>query len=125
MTTIDIIALVFIFLALVKITVVLVNRKSWLNVSKLFYDYSRESSFLLIILGVIVFFFLLDEMSIVHIIAVIAFSIILLGLAVLQYPREFLHIAKKSSNRKISIFELLYIVFWIILLIWAFVEIIS
>ena len=125
LTPIDIVALVFIFLALGKITVILVNRRSWLNVSKILFNHSRESSFVLIVLGIIALFFILGDMTVIQFIGAMAFAAIIAGLMILQYPREFLNIAKKSVSRDISVFELLYIIFWAIMLIWAFVEIIS
>ncbi len=123
LSALEIISLVFVALALAKFVVALLNRQSWFTVSKLFYDNARESAATLIILGIILFFFLLEELTIAEIISVLALASIIVGLVMLQYPREFMHLAKKSLNKKMSLIDVIYISIWFVLLIWALIEI--
>jgi len=124
-TAVQTIALIFILFVLIKLVIVLVNRKAWLNFSTKVYDKPMITSTILGILGILILFYLLQEISIVQIVAVLAFASILFGLGFLQYPKEILNLGKKILRGKHSPGIILYVIVWLALILWALFAIFS
>ena len=122
-TPIEIIALLFIILGLIKLIVISINKKSWLPVPLKIYSNRKTSSIIFVILAAIIFYFLIQELSIVQIVAVMAFSSLLIGLAFLTKSKEFLSLTKKAYNSKLSPAVIVYTLFWLALMLWALYEI--
>ena len=119
MTPLEIIAALFALIGLIKIIVILINKKSWLPVTKSVYGSSRTSSFIFFILALIIFYFLIQELTIVQIIAVAAFVALLMGIAFLQVSKDILALANKVLNKKFTGWQLFVMIVWLILLIWT------
>lgn len=112
--------------AVVKMVILLVNPKAYVNFAKGFMSKTVLVQLVGLILAIIVLYFLLAELTIVHILAVVAFTglLILVGLApnfetlIRKYEDEI----KKGSLWKQY---WLYSIIWIILIIWAAVVLFS
>jgi hypothetical protein len=120
LTAVEIIALVFAVLALVKIIVIIFNKDWWYEkVVKNVYTGNEKISVVLLILGLVVFYYLVRAMSIVEIFAVMAFTGILIGIGFFTYSKEVLSLAKKVYAKKLSGWMWVYIVIWVALSVWV------
>ena len=120
MTPIEIIALIMIILAVVKIIILLVNPGAWLDFAKSMWKNPGAVKVVGLVLAAITLYYLLQELNIVQIMAVMAFmaSLIMVGFAPYVNP---LMNKFEAQIRKRNIWQKswLYTAIWIILLIWA------
>lgn len=124
LTAIETIALIFALFALIKLIVVVINKKIWYNkVAKPIYSNPRTTAIIFVILAVVIFYYLLQVFSIVQIFAVLAFASILIGLGFLSFSKDLMPLVTKAYNRKFTGWEILYTIIWLILLLWALYEI--
>ena len=122
----QIIALLFILLSIVKILVVLMNKKSWYeNVARPIYYNRQLSTFIFLVLAVVIFYYLIQELSFAQIFSVIAFTSLLLGLGFLQYSEEITGLMQKMYNKKYNSWQIFYILLWVLLIVVALYEILG
>ena len=121
-TALNIIALIFIIVSIIKLLVILINKKDWLPVVRTFYSKPIASSIIVAILTVIVFYFLIQQLSIVEIISAAAFISLLFMLSFLQFKKELLEMATKIYKDKLSPATWVYILIWLGLMGWALYE---
>ncbi len=123
-TALEVIALIFAVISLIKIIVILVNKIGWYNnVVKPVYTNSVISRMIIALLAVVVFYYLAQELSIIQIFSVVAFTGLLMALSFLSFSKEVLSFAeniykKKSFNLGIWI----QIIIWLALISWLFYE---
>jgi len=115
MNAIEIIAAITAWVIVIKVLVILVNPKAWMDkVAKPIYENSGVSTFVFAVLTAIVGYYLLQVMSIVEIFAVAAFISLLMGLGALAFSKDVLKFAqemmKKNGIKKA----------WLSTVIWAF-----
>ena len=121
MTPIEIIALIVIVAAAVKMLVLLVSPKAWMNFAKGIYSNATLVKLAGIVLAGIVLYYLVDSgMTIVQILAVTAFvaSMLIIGLA--SEVKDLM--AKYESRIKRGTLWKdfwLYTLIWIVLLVWG------
>ena len=120
-TPIETIALVLIVISVIKIVILLVNPKSWMNFVKNLYSKQKTISVVAFILGAIVLYYLLQSgITFVEILAVTAFValLMLIGLAKEVGPliKKYDSIIKKGNLWKDYWF---YTLIWVILLIFG------
>ena len=120
-TPVEIIALVIIIFSVIKMFVLLVNPKSWMNFAKGIYAKPNVTSFGAFVLGAIVLYYLIQSgITIVEILAVTAFVslLIMIGLAKEIGPliKKYEAMIKKGNLWKEYWF---YILIWVILLAWG------
>ena len=121
---IEIIAFIFIVVALLKIVVVIFNKKIWYaNVVKPVYGNPEISTFVLILLVLIIFYYVLKDLMLKEVIAVIALTSILMALGFLQYQKELMPLINRIYSKNLTTWQWIYIVFWVFLLILALYEI--
>ncbi len=124
LTPVDIIVTIFVLLALIKLIIVLINKELWYrNVVKPIYSNIKITGFIFVILAILLFYFLLQELSITQIFAVIAFSSFFIVLSFLQHQNEFMQLVEKAYKKEFNIWSYLYIIVWLILLIWVLYEV--
>jgi len=121
---IEIIAFIFIVIALLKIVVIIFNKKIWYaNVVKPVYDNPDISTFVFIVLALVMFYYILKDLMLKEVIAVIALTSILMALGFLQYQKELMPLINKIYNKNLTTWQWIYIVFWVLLLVLALYEI--
>ena len=113
-TPIETIALIIIIIGAIKILVLLVKPMAWMNFSKKVYlTNPMLTKMIYLILGVIVLYYLLQEMTVVQILAVAAFMSLFIGVALMpiigDLYKKYEGIIKKGNLWKDS---------WIYTLIW-------
>ena len=120
-TPVEIIALVIIIFSVIKMFVLFVNPKAWMNFAKGIYAKPNVTSFGAFVLGAIVLYYLIQSgITIVEILAVTAFVslLIMIGLAKEIGPlmKKYEAMIKKGNLWKEYWF---YILIWVILLAWG------
>jgi len=123
MTPIEIIALILIALAFIKMVILLVKPKAWMNLTKSIYSNKILIQVVAFILASILLYYLLQELTIVQILAVIAFTafLVVLGLA---SEVEFIVKKYEAQIKNGSLWKKhwFYVLVWLVLLIWGAYE---
>jgi len=124
MTPIEIIALVFALFVLIKIGVVVKSPKGWMKgVVKPIYRHNFISMIVITFLAILIFYYLLLELNIVQIYAVIAFTGLLIGIGFLQHPKEIMKLADVMIKKRFAYSMSLLLVIWSILSFWVIFEV--
>jgi hypothetical protein len=125
LNAVEIIALIMIIVSAIKMFVLLVSPKSWMNFARGIYKKPGAAKFAGLILALIIFYYLhyVSGISIVQILAVIAFVAVLfmIGLAdeADELVRKYQAIIRKGQLWKKYWF---YTILWLILLVWGVKE---
>lgn len=124
-TPLETIALTFIVIVLIKLIIILIDKNSWLKFTSKIYSKPIPTTIILAAIGILVLYYLVQELSIVHILATFAFTSIIFALGFLQYPKEMHKLSSKMLKKKFSPGIIVYILIWIALIIWTVVTIFS
>ena len=125
LTSLEVISLIFVSISLVKIAVILINKKSWYNnVALPIYKNPNKVLPILAILTIIVFYFIIKELTFVQIFSVLTFSSLLIALGFLQFSKELTPLIQKISSKKFNFLMIVYILVWLTLCIFVIKEII-
>ena len=122
-TPVEIIALFIIVIGLIKIAVLLVNPKSWINFAKNLYSKPKAVSTVALILAAIVFYYIIQEISIVQILAVTVFVFLLMMIGMAKEIQPLIKKFEPQINKG-TIWKdyWLYTLIWVILLAWGIKE---
>ena len=124
LSALETIATIFIVIALIKIIVITFNKKVWYNgVAKPIYKNSQVSTLVFVALALIMFYYVLKELTLIQLIAVMALTSSLMALGFLQYSGDITQFLSKTYNKKIGSWQWFYIIFWVILLVLTLYEI--
>jgi len=123
MEMISIFALSILIAIVVKVLVISISPKSWLKFAERIWKFPSLTMVIALVLAGIVLYYLIQEINIIQIFAVILF-VALMSMATLAiYAKEFIPVAKKLINdKKIMKRAWLLIVIWLILAIWVALE---
>jgi len=120
MGIIEIFALIVLVAIAIKILAVLISPKSWLSFTGKIWKLPILTMIISLILAGIVFYYLIQEVSIVQIFAVILFIALISAATIAVYSKEFLAVAQKIVKDKGFLKRAwLPILIWVILAIWA------
>ncbi|MDO8538485.1 MAG: hypothetical protein Q7S21_06375 [archaeon] len=127
MTPIELLALVFSVLVLVKLIVALVKPKARINVAKKVYSNPMLISIVFLVLALICGYFIFAELSVVQVAAVMLFTSLLIGLTYAPYSQAMIKVFEeiplngKQLFKKnwISIIIFVAISLWVIYLLFA------
>ena len=122
-TPIEIIALVLLILATVKMLFLLVSSKSYLNFAKGLYKNKIVFQLVCLVLAAVVCYYLIQVFTVVQIFAVAAFVALLIGIGLADPINRIIPIYEKQIKNK-SLFKSnwLYILVWLALMVWVFIE---
>ena len=116
----EIITVVFAVIVLIKLVIVSFNPKSWIdNIAVPIYKNPSTSSVVMTLVAALIFYYLLAELTIVQIYAVIAFTSMLIGVSFMHYSKDMLTLVKHVSKRKIEGSMWILMVFWFLVSVWA------
>jgi len=122
-TPVQWIAFLFVTLGLIKLFVIFTRgTKKWMDFVTPLYKNGKRTSWIFLALSMVILYYLLQELSIVQIIATTAFVSFLMAFVFMQYSKEMLSFANKISGKKYSGAMILYILIWIALYLWALKE---
>jgi hypothetical protein len=123
MDAITIAALVLAVLVLVKTIIVMFNAKTWMKVVRFLYGSKTLVFMVELILAAVLFYYLIQELTIVQIMAVIALGALLTGMIFAVYAKETIAWASKFLNSKSLMKKAwLPILIWLALVIWTLIE---
>ncbi len=119
---IEIIALIFAILIIVKLLFVLFSPKSWFNFAKKIYGSPRVLVIVELILVLIIFYYLLQSLSIVQIMAAVVLGALLTGMGFAVYAKETMAWSNKLMKQKGLLKKAwLPVLIWLILVIWTLI----
>jgi hypothetical protein len=120
MTPIEIIALLMVFLAVIKIVVILHNPAAWWAIPKNLFKHAGLISVGSLALAILVLYYLLQELSIVQVFASVVFTSLLVMSSVAAYSKEFLLFGEKIVKKKNIIRRAwVQLIAWVILMVWV------
>ena len=99
-TAVGIIALVLLVLGVVKMLVLLISPKSWMNLAKKLYNNKLVFQLVCLVLAAVVFYFLLQELTVIQIFAAMAFLALLIGIGLADPIKRILPIYRKQIKEK-------------------------
>jgi hypothetical protein len=115
--------LVFVIIAIIKILVCSFKPKAWLDLIKGLYKNGVVLFIVELILAAVLFYYLLMELSVVTIMAVIVLGALLTGMGFAVYSKEVIGFAGKIFKSKTMLNKAwLPILIWLALSIWVLVE---
>ena len=122
LTALEIIALIFVLLGIVKLLCLLVKPRAWFKFAKAVYSYKYITT-IGIILVIVTGYFLFQELTMVQIFATFAFlgAIMILGIA--PFAKDIIGLADKVLRRKVMQKAWLSTIIWLILMLWVLWEI--
>lgn len=122
-TSIEIMALIVAVIAAIKIIVIFVKPKAWLGLVKKVYAQPILTTIISLVLAVIVLYYLLQELTILQIFAVMLLIVLLAAINMSTYSKEMTGVAEKMlKDKKILKKAWLSVVIWVILIIWTLKE---
>jgi len=127
MAGIETLAWIFLIVAAVKLIVVLVSPKIWLNsVVRKIWKNSFLAGLVSFVLAVVCLYILLQELTIVQIFAVMLFVSLLAALGIAAYSKEVVGLAEKlMKDKKILKKSWFYLLIWIALVVWGLAALLS
>ncbi|MEN9625737.1 MAG: hypothetical protein RL557_65 [archaeon] len=123
-SVIEIFAFIFIAISIIKIAIVLYNPKIWVDrVVKKIWFHDVGMLIVSLVLSGIVLYFILEELTIVQIFAVMLFMSLLLAAGISMYSKEIVKTAERLYETDLLIQKSLpYIIIWLVLLLWGLKE---
>ena len=124
MTPLEIIAVIMIALGVIKFLVLAVKPRAWIKVVNVVYGSPKAITWIGLILGAVILYYLLQELTIVQIFATLAFLSALMMIGVASFSKDLSEFAKKILARK-NIMKKTWLawVIWLVLMAWALKEI--
>ena len=120
LTPIELIAVLFSLFILIKMIFLFVKKEAWFNsMVKPSIKNPGKIAVIYIILAVVIFYYLIQTLSIVEVVAVLAFCSILIFLGLFNYSEDLFNFAKKVYSKKFNLLMWIQILFWTILSIWV------
>lgn len=121
MNPIEIMALLIALLSGIKLIVIMINQKAWLNFWKPIYRKSGITTIVALVIGAVSLNYLMQVMSIVHLFAAMLFFTAMMLLSFMAYSKETLAFAEQIYKKKNLLARAwLPTIVWVILLVWVF-----
>jgi len=123
MTPVEIMAFLVVLLGGIKIIVIMIDPIKWKPVVKTVYGHPLYAQFFGVVLGLGSLYYLLQELTIVQIFAVMFFFMCLMMMGVAAFGKDLIKFADTIFKRKdlVKSTGLLYII-WIVLMCWVLAE---
>src|SRR3989344_5044401 len=125
LTSVELIGLVAALAAIIKIAFVIFSPISWLSFSRKFYSAPKLIPLLSLVLAAVVLYFLLFEVSITQIFAVMAFLALLIMSGAAFFAKEVIKIKESLLTKEYARKYWWYILIWLLLAVWALEEILT
>jgi hypothetical protein len=118
--TLELLAWIIIVASLIKMIIILVSAKSWMNFAKKVYDKPQLTSWIALILAAVVLYYLIGAgITITQILAVTVFMALLFMAGLSSYIKKII----KDVNLKTVLKEQWYYVLaWLALIVWGIIE---
>jgi len=100
MTPLEILAVTFAVVVLIKLLVLLIQPKSWIKISNSFLKEGSATTFVYLILVLLVGYHIFSYLSVIHVAAVMLFTSLLIGLSVLPYGKVMVPLTREILKDK-------------------------
>ena len=117
-TPIELFAFILSVFVLIKLVVIFVDPNKWMNFASSIWSRPALTSFISLLLAVMVLYYLLEELTIVQIFAVMLFFTLIFAMGIAPYAKEFIAMGKKMINRTVKDLWF-YILIWLALIAWT------
>ena len=123
-TPVEIMALILILIGIVKIALLLIKPKIWKNLVKAAYISPIIAAVIALILAAICLNYLMTELTITQIFAVMLFTTLLMIIGTTAYAKELVSMEiKVLKDKKLLLKKAwFYLLIWLILIAWAIYE---
>ena len=120
-TPVEIIALIFAALGVIKILVILINKDTWHKhvVKPIYGSDARIISIVTLVLAAAILYYLLLEMTIIQVFAAMAFFSMLIMFSFIHYQKDLMGFINKVYNKNFGGWLWVYIVIWLVLCLWV------
>ena len=115
MSTIAILAVIFSLIIIVKVSIVFINPHGWFRVVHALFENTRILTIVYAVLSVIVGYYILRNLSIIQVSAVMLFTSLLIGLALIPFFGTILSLRQEVYGSRLDILRKT----WLSLLIWT------
>jgi len=122
LSTLDWFALIVAVFVVVKILVILIDAKTWLKFSKSLMKNSMAVGVVSFILAIVVLYFLIQDLTIIEIFAVMLFVMLLTMATIAPYSKDWLTLAEKTLKNHILHRYWIHVIVWLILVAWVFMK---
>jgi len=120
LNSIEVIAVLFALFVLIKMIFLVVKKKAWFNAMvKPSIKNSKGIGLVFLVLVAVLFYYLIQSLSIVEIFAVLAFSCFLIFLSLFSYSEDLFKFADKIYSKKFNGWMWLQILIWFVLSVWV------
>ncbi len=119
MTPIEIIAVIFAILILVKIIVVFIRPKAWIRFAETITRNHLIITLVYIILAIILGYYVFSVFSVVTVFVIAIFGILLMAIGLIPYFESIIKTTKKMTREKILQSFWLSLLIWLIFAIWV------
>jgi len=124
LTAIEWIATILAVVGIIKILVIVVNKKAWFDkVSMPMMKKPKAMGVVMLVLAAVVFYYLYQSVDIVTIFAVMAFTSLLVGFGMMSFAKDLGGIAKKVYSQKFGLSIWIYTLVWLALSFWVLYEV--
>lgn len=126
MGSVETIAWIMVIAGAIKIISIAHNPKGWMNFAKKIWSKPQQMKLAGVVLGVIVLYYLLQELTIIQIMATMAFFAALLMVGFASDAEPLLKkYEKQIKNKTIWAKHKIYILIWIVLMVWTLKELLA
>ena len=121
---IEIIAAILLLFSVIKLIVLLIiSPKAWFKFAKKIYNKPKTTSLIAFILGAIILYYLINSgITIIEIFAVMAFMTMVILIGIAPYGNKLISFFDKKGLKKILREMRFYTLIWVVLIIWAIIE---
>lgn len=121
MTALEVLALIFAIVVLVKLLIFIINPKCLIKISKGMLKKTVLVKIVYLILAIIVGYYIFSSLNIVVVASVMLFTSLLIGLNFLSYSKAIPEILKEIPEKRLAIIGKFWfpILIWVALAIWT------
>lgn len=123
LSAIEVIAGLFALFVLAKVITIMIKKKAWFNTMVKPALKRVEMSIVFLLIAAVIFYFLIQTLTIVEIFAVLAFCSFFIFLGLIVYSKDMLAFAKEIYGKKFNIWMWVQLILWAALSIWVLWEI--
>lgn len=120
-TVIEWFVLVFLILGIIKLLFLVFNAKAWSNFAKKLYSNGTVLFLVELVLAAVLFYYMLQSMTIVMILAGVVLGALLTGMSFALYPKEVMTLASKIMGKGMWKKIWLPVIIWLVLFVWGLV----
>ena len=127
MAALETIVLILAAITTIKISILLIKPKAWMNFDKWIIGGNWFTGVIFLLLAALIFYYLIQELTIVQILAVTFFASMLIGVSYAIVGKEMIKVYEKHMKTKglWSNGMWFYTLLWLVLIAWGVIEILA